>query len=107
MALFGCCAERGDGTGISAEREDVAETETLASKGDEEEESLGQGEGWKRRSLFKLMEKLPLTSPEPLVNRCHLGKDWRGELVSSLRVYLAARAVCAWGRHLRGQRSSS
>lgn len=87
----------------------MAETnnKTLASKGDEEEESLGQGEGWKRRSVFKLMDKLQLTSLELLVNYHHLEMDQRGEVALSLRVYLAAQAVCAWARHLRGQRSSS
>lgn len=97
MAPSGGCAERGMAQGFLQKREDIAETnkETLTSKGDEEKESLGQGEGWKRRSLFKLMEKLPLTSPEPLGNRCHPGKDQKGEVASLPRVYLAARAVCA------------
>jgi len=30
--------------------------------------------GWKRRSLFKVVEKLLLTSPEPLVRCCHAGE---------------------------------
>lgn len=87
----------------------MAETnnKTLASKGDEEKESLGQGEGWKRRSVFKLMDKLPLTSLELLVHCHHLEMDRRGEVALSLRVYLAAQAVCAWGRHLRGQQKDT
>lgn len=87
----------------------MAETNnnTLASKRDEEKESLGQGEGWKRRSVFKLMDKLPLTSLELLVNCHHLEMDRRGEVALSLRVYLAAWAVCTWGRHLRGQQKDT
>lgn len=70
MAPLGGCAERGMVQGYLQKGRTLQKlnNETVANEtGGEEKESLGQGEGWKRKSMFKLTEKLPLTSPGWLI----------------------------------------